>query len=499
MRWVPALPRAKSSAVRLDRVDALLALAVALFSFAVRLLLLEPVEIGGDALNKWQFVREWSYAFDFADVEWNHHLTRMGVNLPLALMQAVLGRHAVAYHYAAVLAATSAAVLVYLAGRLADGRVVGVGAAIWSVLFPAWVRAGSQVSPDSSGAAWGLAGLVSLLVWERAERRRRAWLVASAACLFGAYLAKEPLVFFIPGAVAAVWLMERRVMDAALYAAVPVVLLLCETFFYRSVSEYPSRFAIVSASHGHVPFVVDSVFDAFGRFKELPGYWYPPLVLLLGAVLGLPWLATDRRFVPVALVPLSFFFCYTFSFRHLSPLTLWTRFIPRYFDAAAPFTVLAAVLFVVTLARRFALPRLGSLEPLRQLLTRFGPQLAVAVLVLVAGGVYLTDPPSAEHPLRQTKKFESILTDAYVRGAPLVTRGGKDGYKALKAAYSLYIDDEVLVQNGRLPRYARAFGKSDRMVRPDARPLPERCTVTLWLRDRWLKMDRKTKLPPDCG
>ena len=443
-------------------------------------------------------MREWFYRFDVTQVEWNHHLTRMGVNVPLALIQALFGRHAPVYHLAAILFSTFATVLVYVAGRLADGRAVGVLAALWTVLFPAWVRAGAQVSPDTAGAAWGLLGVIGLFAYARAEQRPRAWLVASAACFFGAYLAKEPLVFFIPGALVAVWFARRSVLDVVIHASVPLGLLLCETLFYRSVSQYSSRFAIVSATHGHQPFVVESVFDALGRFSSLPGYWYPPLVLALLGAVALPFLTRDRHFLPAVCVPASFFFCYTFAFRHLSPLTLWTRFLDRYFDAAVPLTVLVAVLFVVVLARFLAKRYLGRLaEPFARV-ARFGPHAALGLIAAVALGVWLSHPPSASHPLAETRRYEAILTDAYRRGVPMVTRG-QSGYKALKAAYSLYIDDEVLVRDGSLPRYAKAFGRDDRMVRPGAPPRPKDCSVLLWVRDRWLKMDRKAKLGPECG
>ena len=129
---------------------------------------------------------------------------------------------------------------------------------------------------------------------------------------------------------------------------------------------------------------------------------------------------------------------------------------------------------------------------------RFGTSGSLALLAASALVVYLEHPPTPDHPWSETRRFEATLTQAYAHGVPVVTRGS-NGYKALKAAYSLYIDDEVLVQNGKLPRYARAYGKTDRMVRPDARPLPPRCTITLWVRDRWLKMDTQTKLDPECG
>jgi 4-amino-4-deoxy-L-arabinose transferase-like glycosyltransferase len=377
-------------------------------------------------------------------------------------------------------------------------------AVVWLVLFPAWVRAGSQLSPDSFGAAWALFALVCLLAYATDERRRVLWLVASGLAAGGAYLAKEPLVFFIPGALVAVFALRRSVRDVLVYAAVPLGVFALETLFYRSVSSYSSRFAIVSATHGKDPeltrkyLVIDSVWDAFGRFSGLPDYYYPLLVLALAGAVLLPFLTKDKRVWAVLAFPASFFFCYTFAFRHLKPLTLWTRFLARYLDAGVPFAALAAVLLVtVGCARLAALVKLPPGLVLR--VNRLGPFAGGALLVAVFAWVCAEHPLEATHPWHETARFERVLTNAYRRGVPIVARGGgQNGYRALKAAYSVYIDDDVLLADGKLPRYVDAYASRDRMVRPDAPAVPEACAVKIWMRDRFLQLDDRAERRADC-
>jgi hypothetical protein len=486
------------------RSEVALGVAVATFSLAVRFVELEPIEIGGDALNKWHFVRQWFHRFDLLNVPWDHHLSRMGVNVPTAFVQALFGRRAPVYHVASLAASTLVAVLVYVAGVMAHGRAAGLLAGLWLVLFPAWVRAGSQLSPDSFGAAWAALALVFLLAYAKDDRRRTLWLVLSGLAAGGAYLAKEPLVFFIPGALLGVFVLRRSVRDVLLYAVVPLGVFALETLFYRSVSGYSSRFAIVSATHGKDPeltrkyLVIDHVWDALGRFSDLPDYYYPLLVVALAGGVLLPFLTKDKRVWAVLAFPASFFFCYTFAFRHLHPLTLWTRFLARYLDAGVPFAALAAVLLVTVGAERL----LGLAKPSPALLARaasLGPFAGGALLVAVFAWVCAEHPLKATHPWQETARFERILTDAYRRGVPIVARGGgQNGYRALKAAYSVYIDDDVLVVDGRLPRYADAYASRDRMVRPGAPAVPESCAVRIWMHDRFLELDDRAAKRAEC-
>jgi len=486
------------------RVEVLLGVAVALFTLAVRFVELEPIEIGGDALNKWHFVRQWFHRFDLLQVAWDHHLSRMGVNVPTAFVQILFGRRAPVYHVASLAASTLVAVLVYVAGVMAHGRAAGLLAVVWLALFPAWVRAGSQLSPDSFGAAWAALALVFLLAYGRDDPRRRLWLVLSGLAAGGAYLAKEPLVFFIPGALLGVFMLRRSVRDVLLYAVVPLGVFALETLFYRSVSHYSSRFAIVSATHGKDPeltrkyLVIDHVWDALGRFSDLPDYYYPLLVVALAAAVLLPFLTKDKRVWAVLAFPASFFFCYTFAFRHLSPLTLWTRFLARYLDAGVPFAALAAVLLVTVGAERLLL--LVKPSPvLRARAESLGPFAGGALLVAVFAWICAEHPLKEPHPWQETARFEHVLTDAYRRGVPIVARGGgPNGYRALKAAYSVYIDDDVLLADGKLPRYADAYASRDRMVRPGAPAAPEGCVVKIWMHDRFLELDDRAAKRAEC-
>jgi hypothetical protein len=484
-----------------------LGVGITLFALAVHFVELEPIEIGGDALNKWHFVRQWFHHFDVTKVVWDHHLSRFGVNAPTFVIQALLGRRAPIYHVASLAASTLLALLVYVIGVMAHGRAAGFIAAVWFVLFPSWVRASTQLSPDSFGAAWAALALLLLVAYGRAERHATLLLVLSALAAAWAYLAKEPLVFFIPGALIGVFVQKRRMRerlrDVAIYAAVPLVVLGLETLFYRSVSQYSSRFAIVSATHGKDPaltrkyLVLHSVWDAFDRFSGLPDYYYPLLVLALLGVLLLPFLTKDKRVWAVLAFPTTFFFFYTFAFRHLNPLTLWTRFLARYLDAGVPFAALAAALLVTVGASRLV----ARFKPPAALVThaeRFGPWAGGLVLVALFGWILSEHPVGDTHPWHETARFESILSDAYRRGIPIVTRGGADGYRALKAAYYVYIDDDLLLVDGKLPRYIDAYASKERMVRPDAPPLPEQCVVRIAMHDRFLRIDRKSDFGPDC-
>jgi hypothetical protein len=488
----------------LQRSEVLLGLGVTLFALAVHFVELEPIEIGGDALNKWHFVRQWFHHFDVTKVIWDHHLARFGVNAPTFVVQVLLGRRAPIYHVASLAASTLLVALVYAIGVMAHGRAAGFIAAVWLVLFPSWVRAGTQLSPDSFGAAWAALALLLLVAYGRAERRATLWLVLSALAAAWAYLAKEPLVFFIPGALIGVYVQKRRVRDVAIYAAVPLFVFGLETLFYRCVSPYSSRFAIVSATHGKDPvltrkyLVLHSVWEALDRFSGLPDYYYPLLVLALAGVVCVPWLTKERRVWAVLAFPTTFFFFYTFAFRHLNPLTLWTRFLARYLDAGVPFAALAAALFVTVGTARLV-ERVKPPPALVSRALRLGPWAGGLVLVVLFGLSLAAHPLRENHPFYETGRLERILSDAYRRGIPIVTRGGADGYRALKAAYYVYIDDDLLLVDGKLPRYVDAYASKDRMVRPDAPALPEQCVVRIAMHDRFLRLDeRKSEYGPDC-
>jgi hypothetical protein len=235
----------------------------------------------------------------------------------------------------------------------------------------------------------------------------------------------------------------------------------------------------------------------FDRFSGLPDYYYPLLVLALIGVVCLPFLTKNRAVWAALAFPATFFFFYTFAFRHLSPLTMWTRFLARYLDAGVPFAALAAALFITIGAARL-LERVKLPAALANDAGRVGPWAGGALLLALFAWVLSEHPLGERHPWHETARFEHVLSDAYRRGIPIVTPGGANGYRALKAAYSVYIDDDLLLVDGKLPRYAEAYASKDRMVRPDAPPLPPQCVVHVSMHDRFLRIDHTSNYGPDC-
>jgi 4-amino-4-deoxy-L-arabinose transferase-like glycosyltransferase len=482
--------------------EIVLAAFAALYALGARLLRLEPIEIGGDALNKWHFARQWFYAFDITSVPWNHHLSRFGVNVPVHAAQTLFGRNPLVYYVVAVSVFVTTALLVYLIGRVVHGKAAGVLATIWFVSFPSWDRAGSQVSPDSFGALYVGLSMLLLLGYERARSRKLVWLCASSSALFLAYLAKEPFAAFVGGGMVATYLISRNLKHAALYGAVPLGFLALESVFYRAVSDYSSRFALISTTHGKRPILIDNIFDVFGRFTSLPGFWDPLLIFALVGAVALPFLCPERRrrLWPLIWLPLVFFAFYTFAIRRLNPLSLWSRFLARYLDVGVPFCALLASVFLVAftafLAKRFLPALVARAEPYRD----WGWVAGVVVFVAFGVANYLDDPPSAQHPLVTTRKIHAVLNDAYARGLPITAvRGDRHGRRlALKAAYKLYLDDDKLAVAGTLPDWATIETPNDRLVRNGAPARRPGCEVEVWADGRELKLARLSLLPPTC-
>jgi hypothetical protein len=495
LRW--SLP----ARLRRDYGEIALAAAAALYALTLGLLRLEPIEIGGDAINKWHFARQWFYRFDFSDVVWDHHLSRFGVNVPVGLTQLVFGREADVYYVPATAVLVSVALVTYLIGRMAHGKAAGVLATLWFMSFPSWVRAGSQITPDAFGAVYVGIATLCLLMYARVERHRLVWLCASALALGFSYLAKEPFASFVGGGMIATYLISRNLRHTALYAAVPIGLFLVESIFYRLVSDYSSRLALVSTTHGRRPIIIKSFFDVFGRFTTLPDYWHVLLAVALVGALALPFLVADRRKIwPLIWLPLVFFAFYTFAIRRLNPISLWSRFMSRYLDVGVPFAAVLASVFLVALvfflARRFV-PR--ALEFLDHH-ARFGWIAGCVVFFLFGLRAYVKDPPGPRHPIATTRKIHAVLNDTYRRGLPIVApRGDTDTKRrTLKAAYKLYLDDDLLAVNGKLLNYADIPTPEGRLVKRGVAASNPGCELEIWASGRFLRLSRMTPLPSNC-
>lgn len=471
----------------------------AVFSLLVRWLTLEEIETGGDAYQMWHFAKQWFYHLDLSSVPWDHHKARFGVIGPIILGQWIFGRHATAYHLVAVSTAVLQTVVVYLCGRTAHGRGVGLLATAWVVLFPSMIRSGSQLLPESFASIYALIAVLFLFAYARAARHQLALLVLSSAFLFVGYLAKETATFLVPGAMLATYLLGRNLAHVGVYAGVQFLGLGLETLWFRWLTPYSSRFAVIEASHlAGPPTVVSSFWDLFDRYTTLEPSWKLSLLAAAVATVVVPRLTEARRSRILLCFAPFFYLGLTFPIRRWSPLELFLSYQNRYLDLGLPFVALSGSLLVVhglegLRARGDALSeRIASLARRGERWAFLG---AVTAFTLLSGCVYSgTGPPRT---MERTERRERVLTDTYRRDHPIVAVG-RFPYRDLRAVYALYIDDRLLLKDGRLPDIETVKVDQDVLSRSGDTRRHERCRVRVRITGRGLQIDRQDPLPTRC-
>jgi Dolichyl-phosphate-mannose-protein mannosyltransferase len=455
--------------------DIAIMVALGVLCLTHRIQTLEPVNTGGDAATKWQFVREWFFKHDFAHAEWNHHMTRFGVLLPAYVAQLLLG-HGIRAYYAAPLAACVVQVIfVYACGKRLSGRLAGVLAALLLIYTSLMATAGSQLLPDLFTGTYGIVMTYLYLRFADAQgKARTAWLVGSALVAFVGYLAKETMVFFYPGMAIAIWIaaskhgereavpFNAKLKPLLLFFGVLLVGLALETLAYRVFTSYHSRASIVVASHignGDEGGRADTTFwKLFDRYLHIDKGWVLAFYVFLPCWLGLLGFAKNYRVRGLLSVVGSFFFLLTFLVRSVNPLLLWQRFMSRYLDPTAPFVQLVTALFVALVVDQLWQER-GNGKAWQHV-ERHGRTLLLVLCIALSASSYLDLKQEGPRAFSQGSELSEITNDAYARNLPIVIRRARAGGPAyardVMAIYAIYIDPSALQRKGRLPSFEEA-------------------------------------------
>ena len=540
--------------------DLVIVSVLCVLSLWVRRLTLWDIEAGGDAVKKWLFVKQWSFANSFKEIPWNHHLARLGINFWAYVTQKLWGTDATVYFIAPVVAATAGVVFSYKLGQELGGRLAGLLAALWFLTLEPMERAGSQLLPEAFEAAY-VAGAVYFLLWylryQGPLKWRRVLLAFVGVFLFAAYLAKVSNLLFAPGILLAAWFYGGNRRDVLVLAAGLVGCFLLETLWYNLFTEYSSQFAVISESHkgGTVNEVmrtvkksaesVDSgagsggggggkrtekVLDLMALFwKLLERYqvaWESikfPLFMFLGTSLGLAVFARQTAAKVVALIVFVQLFLMTFAIRQVNPIKVWLSNEPRYMLVLCPLLFATNAAFFVVIARngvkqgvawvrgRWALPpRLLRLK--RPLIFAIAP-----VCTLVAGAVIAQHYYEANgartfgrgFPLRDVRQAEAQYSDAYARGLPIAEKRSREK-KSLRLIYSVYLKDELIQRGDQLPNFEDAvarlggydwLSKNPEAYAADAESKLTRsrsCAYVTQLRGRYVKRTPDKKLGDNC-
>ncbi|HEX4338962.1 MAG TPA: glycosyltransferase family 39 protein [Polyangiaceae bacterium] len=416
---------------------------------------LEGIGTGGDAIRKWDFVREWFYSNSFRHAQWDHHMARFGVHWVTYLVQRFIGRGPAMYYVPGLAAGSVQVMCVYACGKRLDGRLAGVLGALCLIYFKATVNAASQLMPEVFSATYAMVALYFYLrYYDATGRAKTAWLVAMSVVLFGGYLAKETTVFFYPGFVVALWLAGgKRYRDIGIFVAIIAAGVLLETACYRAFTDYGNRLAVVVANHKpEDPRGPRNFMELFNRFSRMDEPWKRAFYSFLPIGIAAAAFAKSRKVWATYVITAGYLFFLVFMVRQLHPFAVWQSFRVRYFDVTSPFIEVLTGVFLALVARQLV----GEL-PERSLGKRlFGTPRRVAIvvvaLVVVAGlGSYSAVASELDdHVLRYNAKIASVATDAYVRGLPIVSTKDK---RATWVVYSVLLDDKLLARGGKLPPF----------------------------------------------
>jgi hypothetical protein len=441
----------------LSIVLALLALFVVVHRFV------ECVEIGGDAISKWHFVRQWSYKNDFEHVKWDHHQARMGVNVVTFLFQKLFGRSWWVYHLPPFFVTAAQIPVVYALGRRLSGRATGILAALFVTYLSAVHRNASQLLPDGFTGTYAVLTAYALARFvEAGERDRTRWLVTMSVLAFVGYEAKETFFFFYPGLAVALWLARRNWRDVAVLCGLLLAGLALETLAYRVFTDYHSRLAIVRGTHGAgaAEEPLEVALSGFVKaFARLEADWYAIMLVGLFGAIWLLFFNRRSRAVgrAVTLLGLSHLAMFSISAQ------LFQAPRPRYLDPAIPFVALAAAeLFGASLLKLRGWSRLQRIAAWQRF-SQAPPALTAAWVVPVLLGVALLtwreqakDPPFSGWEIG--RRIAYLSSNAYERNLPIAAPSR--GAKTLMTIYDVYLDDALLARDGVLPSYIDAKRRS---------------------------------------
>lgn len=473
---------------------------------------LDSVGIGGDAIRKWHFVRQWFYANDFSHAQWDHHMARVGMNVIAYAAQVLFGRGPLVYYVPALFAGVVCVLVTYAAGKRLGGRFVGAAAGLFLVVFKPAHTASTQFLPEVFSAMYAIVAAYFFLRYSDAEgKARRGWLAATAVTLFAGYLGKETTVFFLPFFVLGVLLTggAGRFRDAAIVLGIFAAGVGLETAAYSIFTDYAHRFAVVKTEHLYDATVDKVTFgELLSRFEKAEPEWRLVFYMYLPAAFAVLAFARQRAATAIVFIGAGYYFLLTFLVRSVDPLVVWQAFRSRYLDCASPFVFLTLALFLrlvlVELAKGRSPPswvgRFARLRPLRHAVV---PALS-AVVVLAA--YRMLKPRIGEHPFAVLPRAAAVLNDAYRRNLPIVSVRNVNG---LWAVYSVLLDDKLLARDGVLPGYdevKRTWNNQQFLVRDTAaysgdklRRLQRRhCVVEVLGKAGYTYVAPETPLAPEC-
>lgn len=382
--------------------------AFLLFTLFYRLVTLQPIEDGGDGLFYWQAIKRLVLGLPYGEL--THWSTRFALILPQYLLCLVAGTHPLTYYVFPFILSVAATMAVYLvAKRLYDTRTAAFGAALF-MFFPLITRASSQLLPGIYSAAFAVFAFAFLVKFYLSENRSVLWIMVSAFWLFLAYESTIINLFFMPGFVAAFYLVRKRVRDPLIFAALLFCLFLIETaLYYVFTGDVLARAHAITENHLESDQLIPvTFFDLLYRVVR-PGVYFVIVSVFAFVAIIMAMRKKDRSVTWLISLPvLSYYLLNVFMVKSLVPLVPFTRSQPRYWVAVLPVISLLAALGFFTLMRGMRNRKIPELLPI------------IILLVPLSYNLFLARSNFKQHPFVYTIEIESRILQAIERKVPLL-------------------------------------------------------------------------------
>lgn len=247
----------------------LLCLFIIVLSILVRFYSCDIIESGGDAFSKWAIIRDYVENNTIPAVEElkTHHMMRWAINLPVLVLQKLLGTHPTVYYVWPIAIATIGAVFCFLIGRNMYGPFWGLIPAVIFIFANPFRRQGAQFLPMGPATVYFLGSLLFFQIW--ADKKKFVYLFLCATLLFLSYGAKVTGIYYIPAFLMLVFYFSKTSDTVTTFKPIVIFVgalccfFLCEAIIGQIFIEIPGGRLAALASGGHVKSVSERAGNLF--------------------------------------------------------------------------------------------------------------------------------------------------------------------------------------------------------------------------------------------
>jgi len=363
-------------------------------------LLVPEAEIGGDAAHKWSLARDIANgsldivrAMDLVD----HHYLRWASWGPAAVLIGLTSDDIAVYYLSTALPSTLAGVIfLYVFHRTFGAIPALIFAGVW-YFDPLIYRATFQLLPSGAGLLPLALLVLTFLRFSQGRISPNQLALLSACTLFWLYGAKETNIFFVPGAIAAVWMLAGT-RFALTFLLTGISLYIVETVVLSGMVGYflpGGRLFALLLEGGHIGAMKENAFlvqeqaalwDAgiLSRWYTAKPFHVPIFVLSIFSFFYItarhlrssPETVKDRLSLLIALTGLSFVLLTSFFIVSLNPVTLGQPLRPRYLTILMPLSI-------------FAILAVGRQLPHRRAVLGSGGAIILICLIFALGNLAL--------------------------------------------------------------------------------------------------------------